>query len=80
MSDEVIYYASAEFMSRRVPRVDCFIDGVPHGPHPGRTEESIGQTHTDELAVMVDSFRPLVVSKNALAIEDKDYYQSWLER
>ena len=55
-------------------------DGVPHGPHPGRTEESIGQTHTDELAVMVDSFRPLVVSKNALAIEDKGYYQSWLER
>jgi homogentisate 1,2-dioxygenase len=83
MSDEVIYYASAEFMSRKGiahGSITLHPDGVPHGPHPGRTEESIGQTHTDELAVMVDSFRPLVVSKNALAIEDKGYYQSWLER
>jgi homogentisate 1,2-dioxygenase len=53
-------------------------DGVPHGPHPGRTEASLGQTRTDELAVMLDTFQPLVVSKNALPIEDPDYYRSWL--
>ena len=47
---------------------------------PAVTEDSIGKTHTDELAVMVDTFRPLLVSKHALDVEDKDYYQSWLER
>jgi homogentisate 1,2-dioxygenase len=54
-------------------------DGIPHGPQPGRTEASIGKTRTDELAVMLDTFRPLQVSAEALAIEDKTYYRSWLE-
>ena len=53
--------------------------GLPHGPQPGRTEASIGAKDTNELAVMVDTFRPLMVSKQALACEDPDYQRSWLE-
>lgn len=82
MSDEVIYYASSEFMSRKgieYGSVTLHPDGVPHGPHPGRTEASIGVTHTDELAVMLDTFHPLHVSKDALDIENGDYYRSWLD-
>jgi homogentisate 1,2-dioxygenase len=81
MSDEVLYYANSEFMSRKgieYGSITLHPDGIPHGPHPGRTEASIGQKQTDELAVMVDTFRPLLVSKQALDIEDKDYYHSWL--
>jgi homogentisate 1,2-dioxygenase len=82
MSDEVIYYASSEFMSRKgieYGSVTLHPDGVPHGPHPGRVEQSLGQTHTNELAVMVDTFRPLRVSTAAVAIEDPHYYKSWVE-
>ena len=82
MSDEVLYYASAEFMSRKgieYGSVTLHPDGIPHGPHPGRTEASLGQTRTDELAVMLDTFRPLQVSTAALGIEDPGYYRSWLE-
>jgi homogentisate 1,2-dioxygenase len=81
MSDEVLYYANSEFMSRKgieYGSITLHPDGIPHGPHPGRTEASIGQKQTEELAVMVDTFRPLLISKRALDIEDKDYYQSWL--
>lgn len=82
MSDEVIYYASSEFMSRKgieYGSVTLHPDGVPHGPHPGRTEESIGARRTDELAVMLDTFHPLHVSRQAMGIEDGDYYRSWVE-
>ena len=82
MSDEVLYYANSEFMSRKgieFGSVTLHPDGIPHGPHPGRTEDSIGKSHTDELAVMVDTFRPLQVSRQALNVEDKDYYHSWLD-
>jgi homogentisate 1,2-dioxygenase len=82
MSDEVIYYASSEFMSRKgieYGSITLHPDGVPHGPHPGRTEASIGAQRTDELAVMLDTFRPLHVSRQALQIEDQDYYRSWLD-
>jgi homogentisate 1,2-dioxygenase len=54
-------------------------DGIPHGPHPGRAEASIGAKYTDELAVMMDSFRPLRVARTALPIEDPAYHKSWLE-
>jgi homogentisate 1,2-dioxygenase len=54
-------------------------DGLPHGPHPGRYEASVGQKFTKELAVMMDSFRPLHVAKPALSIEDPKYHQSWIE-
>ena len=82
MSDEVIYYASAEFMSRKgieYGSITLHPDGLPHGPHPGRTEASIGQKGTSELAVMLDSFRPLSVSIQARTIEDPDYFRSWDE-
>jgi homogentisate 1,2-dioxygenase len=82
MSDEVLYYASSEFMSRKgieYGSVTLHPDGIPHGPHPGRTEASIGQARTDELAVMVDTFRTLRVSRAALAIEDRGYQTSWVE-
>lgn len=82
MSDEVIFYASSEFMSRKgieYASITLHPDGLPHGPHPGRYESSVGATHTDELAVMVDTFRPLHVSKQAEGMEDKNYYRSWYE-
>ena len=82
MSDEVLYYASSEFMSRKgieYGSVTLHPDGVPHGPHPGRTEAALGQKGTDELAVMVDTFHPLRVSREALDVEDRDYYRSWVE-
>ena len=82
MSDEVLYYASSEFMSRKgieYGSVTLHPDGLPHGPHPGRAEASIGQSRTDELAVMVDTFRPLQVSTAALTVEDPGYQRSWIE-
>lgn len=81
-SDEVLYYASSEFMSRKgieFGSITHHPDGIPHGPHPGRAEASIGAKYTDELAVMMDSFRPLKVAKQALAIEDPEYHKSWLQ-
>jgi homogentisate 1,2-dioxygenase len=82
MSDEVIYYATSEFMSRKgieYGSITLHPDGFAHGPHPGRTEASLGAKETRELAVMLDTFRPLRVAKDALAIEDPDYYRSWIE-
>jgi len=82
MSDEVLYYTSSEFMSRKgieYGSITLHPDGVPHGPHPGRTEASIGQKETKELAVMLDTFRPLRVSREALSIEDLEYYRSWVD-
>ena len=82
MSDEVIYYASSEFMSRKgieFGSVTLHPDGIPHGPHPGRMEDSIGKGSTDELAVMFDTFRVLKTAKQMLAVEDDGYYKSWVE-
>ncbi len=81
-SDEVLFYASSEFMSRKgieYGSITLHPDGLPHGPHPGRAEASIGAKATNELAVMMDSFRPLQVAKKAMAFEDPDYHRSWLE-
>ncbi|MFN9202599.1 MAG: homogentisate 1,2-dioxygenase [Gemmatimonas sp.] len=81
-SDEVLFYASSEFMSRKgieYGSITLHPDGLPHGPHPGRTEASIGATHTNELAVMMDSFRPLKVARTALGIEDPAYHLSWID-
>lgn len=82
-SDEVLFYASSEFMSRKgieYGSITHHPDGLPHGPHPGRAEASIGATHTNELAVMMDSFRPLTVARAALPFEDPDYHRSWVEQ
>lgn len=80
-SDEVLYYVDGDFMSRKhVERgqITLHPGGIPHGPHPGTAEKSIGEKATHELAVMVDTFYPLIMTEHAAAIEDKDYYQSWL--
>lgn len=81
-SDEVLYYVDGDFMSRNdiAPgHISLHPAGIPHGPHPGAVERSIGQTKTDELAVMVDTFRPLMLTEEALKIADEDYHRSWLE-
>jgi homogentisate 1,2-dioxygenase len=70
-----------DFMSRKhVERgqITLHPGGIPHGPHPGTVEKSIGAKETKELAVMVDTFRPLKLTEDALQIEDESYYQSWL--
>ncbi|MFQ5420392.1 MAG: homogentisate 1,2-dioxygenase [Anaerolineae bacterium] len=81
-SDEVLYYVEGNFMSRKgIDRASLTIhpNGIPHGPHPGKYEGSIGKERTEELAVMVDTFRPLRLTKYALGIEDEGYAFSWLE-
>ncbi len=81
-SDEVLYYVDGDFMSRKhVERgmITLHPGGIPHGPHPGAVEKSIGKKETGELAVMIDTFHPLKLTKNALDIEDKDYVMSWAE-
>lgn len=81
-SDEVLYYVDGEFMSRKhVERgmISLHPTGIPHGPHPGAVEKSIGQKETRELAVMVDTFKPLKLTEEALGIEDQSYYKSWVE-
>jgi len=81
-SDEVIYYAEGNFMSRTgIDRFDITLhpSGLPHGPQPGATEASIGKERTDELAVMVDTFFPLQVAVTALEFEKPEYMASWLE-
>ncbi len=81
-SDEVLYYVDGDFMSRNdvaAGHISLHPAGIPHGPHPGAMERSIGKTQTDELAVMVDTFKPLQVTEEALKIDDGKYYKSWLE-
>ncbi len=80
-SDEVLYYVAGDFMSRTgidQGYITLHPAGIPHGPHPGTYEASIGKTRTEELAVMVDTFRPLKVTQAALEIDDGKYYKSWL--
>ncbi len=82
-TDEVIYYASDQFMSRKgieYGSITLHPDGIPHGPHPGTIEASIGAKETKELAVMIDTFRPLQVGAMAEEIEERDYPMSWLDR
>lgn len=81
-SDEVLYYVDGDFMSRNdiaAGHISLHPAGIPHGPHPGAVERSIGKTQTQELAVMVDTFKPLMVCQDAVVIADPHYYQSWLE-
>jgi homogentisate 1,2-dioxygenase len=81
-SDEVLYYVDGDFMSRKnVTRgmITLHPAGIPHGPHPGAVEKSIGAKETKELAVMVDTFHPLMLTKEALDIENDNYVMSWSE-
>ena len=81
-SDEVLYYVDGDFMSRNhieQGMITLHPAGIPHGPHPGAMERSIGEKVTEELAVMVDTFKPLKVTKEALAIDAEGYHTSWVE-
>lgn len=81
-SDEVLYYVDGDFMSRnniKQGHITLHPKGIPHGPAPGAMERSIGQKDTQELAVMVDTFRPLMVTEDAMRIDDGNYYKSWVE-
>ena len=81
-SDELLYYVDGDFMSRnniQSGQITLHPAGIPHGPHPGAIERSIGQKETKELAVMIDPFNPVMITEEALNIEVKDYYKSWLE-
>lgn len=80
-SDEVLYYVEGNFMSRRGIDVGSFTlhpGGLPHGPHPGTVEASIGAKETHELAVMVDTFKPLFLTRQALSFLDANYPYSWI--
>ncbi len=80
-SDEVLYYVKGNFMSRdnvKCGDITLHPAGIPHGPHPGTAEKSIGKKGTDELAVMVDTFKPLKITEQAIHIEDPNYFKSWL--
>ena len=80
-SDEVLYYVDGDFMSRNdieQGHITLHPAGIPHGPHPGAMERSIGQKETRELAVMVDTFKPLKITQQALDIENPDYFKSWM--
>jgi homogentisate 1,2-dioxygenase len=80
-SDEVIYYVEGNFMSRKgieQASITVHPSGIPHGPHPGMYEGSIGKERTNELAVMIDTFHPLRLTQHAVTFEDKDYPYSWI--
>jgi homogentisate 1,2-dioxygenase len=82
-SDELLYYVDGDFMSRnniQKGQITLHPAGIPHGPHPGAIERSIGKKETNELAVMIDPFRPVKITKQALGLEDADYYHSWLTK
>ncbi|MBI5351987.1 MAG: homogentisate 1,2-dioxygenase [Chloroflexi bacterium] len=81
-SDEVLYYAEGNFMSRKgIDRCDISLHpfGLSHGPQPGMTEASIGKSETKELAVMVDTFHPLNLTKQAIELEKPEYMSTWME-
>jgi homogentisate 1,2-dioxygenase len=80
-SDEVLYYVDGDFMSRNdieQGQLTLHQGGIPHGPHPGAYERSIGQKETEELAVMIDTFKPLKLTEEAMKIDDGKYYLSWI--
>ncbi|HKK39687.1 MAG TPA: homogentisate 1,2-dioxygenase [Cryomorphaceae bacterium] len=81
-SDEVLYYVDGDFMSRNdieAGHISLHPAGIPHGPHPGAAERSIGKKDTEELAVMVDTFKPLKLTTHAVGIADDTYWKSWLD-
>jgi homogentisate 1,2-dioxygenase len=80
-SDEVLYYVDGDFMSRKHVEkgmITLHPKGIPHGPHPGTVEKSIGAKETKELAVMIDPFYPLKITEAAMQNEDPQYFTSWI--
>ena len=81
-SDEILYYVEGNFMSRKgieEESISYHPMGLPHGPQPGKIEESLGAKETNELAVMIDTFNPLNMTEAALSIDDENYPYSWKE-
>lgn len=81
-SDEILYYVEGDFMSRTgigAGYITYHPKGMPHGPQPGKTEQSVGKKEAYEYAVMVDTFAPLKMTEHVKNNRDKDYYKSWLE-
>ena len=81
-SDEIIYYIEGQFMSRKGIEKESITYhpmGLPHGPHPGKIEESLGSEDTNELAVMIDTFKPLNITESALDLDDDKYPYSWIK-
>ncbi|MEP0009405.1 MAG: homogentisate 1,2-dioxygenase, partial [Balneola sp.] len=81
-SDEMLYYVEGDFMSRKgmdYASITLHPGGIPHGPHPGKAEASIGAEETDEYAVMIDTFKPMYVTEEAMRLDDPSYPYSWLE-
>ncbi len=81
-SDEILYYVDGDFMSRKHVEqgmITLHPKGIPHGPHPGAVEKSIGKKETQELAVMIDPFYPLKVTEEAVKVEDPHYWKSWID-
>jgi homogentisate 1,2-dioxygenase len=79
-SDEILYYVEGNYKARRgitSGSISVHPQGIAHGPHPGTVEKSLGKTHTDELAVMVDTFRPMFPTKAAIDMDDQKYPESW---
>ncbi len=80
-ADELLYYVDGDFMSRndiQKGQITLHPGGIPHGPHPGAIERSIGQKETGELAVMIDPFNPVSITEEAMKLEVSDYYKSWI--
>ena len=80
--DEILYYVRGNFTSRKgleQQSMSLHPMGIPHGPHPGAYEKSIGTKHTDELAVMCDAYQPLRLTTVAAEVEDANYHQTWIE-
>ena len=81
-SDEILYYVDGDFMSRKHVEkgmISLHPKGIPHGPHPGTVEKSLGKKETGELAVMIDPFYPLKITQEALNTEDPSYWKSWVD-
>jgi len=81
-SEEILYYVDGDFMSRNnieKGQITLHPGGIPHGPHPGAIERSVGKKQTEELAVMIDPFSPVMITEEAMKLQVEDYYKSWLE-
>jgi homogentisate 1,2-dioxygenase len=79
-SEELLYYVDGDFMSRNdidKGQITLHPGGIPHGPHPGAIERSVGKERTEELAVMIDPFNPVMITEEAMNLEVDDYYKSW---
>jgi len=79
-SEELLYYVDGDFMSRNnidKGQITLHPGGIPHGPHPGAIERSVGKERTEELAVMIDPFSPVMITEEAMNLQVDDYYKSW---